>query len=284
MFLNPIKFYSPASLKEALQLYKSLSDVRILAGGTFIVNTLKSLKNKGFKTPENIISLRKIPELKGIFEDGKELTLGSMTTITELFESPKIAEIFPVLRTACRNIATTPVRNMATVGGNLTCRYTWTELGTVLMALDAQMHFADSSGKEETISLEEFFKNQAKSSKILKSVSIKHEKDALASYQRVQKSSQVDIPLLAVCIKTNLSQGRFINTRVVVNNGLEFAKRDLKLEAFLDSADLNNRTAVLALDHLDATIYDKKEDDYKKTMFRVSIKNGINEILKDSKK
>ncbi|HOW36346.1 MAG TPA: FAD binding domain-containing protein [Candidatus Omnitrophota bacterium] len=284
MLLNPFKFHSPADLNEAVRLHNSLNNARILAGGTFVINTLKSLKNMGVKTPENIISLKKIREIKGISRSKEELSIRSMVTITELFESPEITENFPVLKTACRHIATNPIRNMATVGGNLTCRYTWTELGAILVALDAQMHFAGSDGREEIISLEEFFKNQARSSKILKSVSIKYEKNTRTSYQRVRKSSEVDVPLLAVCIKTNFIKKRFADTRVVINNGLEFARRDLKLETFLDSVEPGNQTAASALDHLDTSIYDTKEDDYKKAMFRVSIKNAVNEILQGSKK
>ena len=85
MLLNPVTYHSPTSAREAAKLYSTLSEVRLLAGGTFLLNSLKSLKHKGLKTPRNIISLKSIPELTGITADEEGITIGAMTTITNLF-------------------------------------------------------------------------------------------------------------------------------------------------------------------------------------------------------
>ncbi len=283
MLLNPLTLHHPTTSSEAARLAATLNDVRILAGGTFLLNNLKSLKHKSLKTPKNIISLSKIEELKGISADNQQLTIGAMTTITELFESPVLIDNFSVLHTVCRNISTMPIRNMATVGGNLTCRYTWTELGAVLIALEANLHFVDQSNQEEVISAENFFNGGAKTSKILKSVSIKRDKAAQLSYRRVKKLSDVDIPMLAVCVKTNFSGNRFTNTRVTVNSWTTFARRDLILEKFLNESDCKNGVAIEALHHLDTTIYDTRSDDYKKAMFRVNLKSAIAELAQRQK-
>jgi len=64
MLLNPFNYHSPKTLKEACNLLDTLKNARILSGGTFLVNNLKSLKRRGLKTPDDIISLQKIPEIK----------------------------------------------------------------------------------------------------------------------------------------------------------------------------------------------------------------------------
>ena len=279
MLLNPLTFHNPKTLEEAAKLYSTLPDSKLLAGGTFLLNNLKALKHKGLKTPKNIISLHHIPELKGISDDKEQLTIRAMTTITELFDSPLLTDNLAVLRTVCRNISTMPIRNMATVGGNLTCRYTWTELGAVLIALEANMHFVDFQGQEEINSAEDFFNRAAKTSKIFSRVTIKKDKTATFSYQRVKKSPNVDIPMLAVCIKTNFSGNRFAKTRVTVNSWTTFAKRDLILEEFLNKSTADQNTPTQALNHLDTSIYDTRSDDYKRAMFRVSIKNALSELI-----
>src|SRR5216110_653368 len=86
MLLNVLTFHSPRTLKEATQLYATLGDVKILAGGTFLLNSLKLLKRKGTKTPANIISLRKVDDLRGIKADEDKLTIKAMTIINDLFE------------------------------------------------------------------------------------------------------------------------------------------------------------------------------------------------------
>ena len=279
MLLNPLTFHSPQTLEEATNLYSGLAEARLLAGGTFLLNSLKLLKRRGIKTPQNIISLKRVSELKGVSATEKTITIGSMTVINDLFDSPHLTDNFAVLKTVCRNISTNPIRNMATVGGNLTSRYTWTELGAPLIALDTMMHFVGPNGEEENITVETFFNNSAKTNKILKCLTIPRDRSATVAYQRVKKLSDVDVPLLGVCIKTNFKNGHFTNTRAAINSGTFFAKRDLVLEEFLNSSKAEEKIAKAALDHLDTTIYDTRSDDYKKQMFRVSIKNAIMDLI-----
>ena len=283
MLLKPFTFYLPITLSEALTLYASLEEVRILAGGTFLLNSLKLLKRKGTKTPQNILSLRKIDELKGVYLEKDQLVIKAMTIINDLFASPSLVDNFRVLKTVCRNISTNPIRNMATVGGNLTCRYTWTEMGAVMIALGAYMHFIGKDRKEAIIPAEEFFNTGAKTDKIFTHVAIKRDKTASIAYRRVRKNSDVDVPLLAVCIKTNFKGDRFTNTRVTVNNGVTFARRDFILEEFLNNSSCQNGVTKGALEHLDTSIYDTRSDDYKKHMFRLSLKNAIIELVEKQK-
>lgn len=279
MLLNFLTYHAPQSALEAAKLYASLPDVKILAGGTFLLNSLKLSKRKGRKTPQNVISLRKATDLKGIALSGDQLVLKAMTTVTELFESPLLTDNLSVIKTVCRNISSNPIRNMATVGGNLTCRYTWTELGAVLMALDADMHFLDGDGKASVISAEEFFKNAAKSDKLFTHVAVPKNKDIAVAYRRVAKSVNVDIPLFGVCLRTKFKGDSFSETKVTVNNGTAFAQRDTTLENFLNGASTKNGVAEEALAHLNTAIYDTRSDDYKKAMFRVSIRSAIRELI-----
>ncbi len=284
MLLNSLNLYTPQSLSEALSLYSSLRESRLLAGGTFLLNSLKLLKKKGVKTPQNIISLRKIEELKGISADDTALTIKSMTVINDVFNCPFLIDNFSVLKTVCRNISTNPVRNMATVGGNLTSRYTWTELGAPLIALETMMHFVGVDHQKEDITVENFFNNNAKTNKILTAISIKRDKKCTLSYQRVKKLSEVDVPLLGVCIRTTFEGKRFTKTLVVINSGTVFAKCDTILQGFLNNSTAEEKTAHEALNHLDLSIYDTRSDDYKKKMFRVSIKNAILDLIKEGAK
>ena len=172
---------------------------------------------------------------------------------------------------------------MATVGGNLTCGYTWTEMPAAMIGLNASLHFVGADGSKEIITAEDFFKAGAKTTKILEKVTIKKDKTATVSYQRVRKSSDVDIPMLAVCIITNFKKNQFTNTRVAINSWTTFAKRDLILEEFLNREKCIDGLEKEALSHLDTSIYDTRSDDYKKTLFRVSIKNAIRELIEKGK-
>ncbi len=282
MLLNPLTFHAPNSLGEAAKLYRSLENVKLQAGGTFLLNALKLQKRKGAKTPDHVVSLHKINELKGIEVDAAKMTIKSMTTITDLFDSDKLADNFSVFHIVCRNISTQPIRNMATVGGNLTCRYTWTEMPAAMIGLEAKMHFMDADGKEEILEAEDFYKNAAKTDKLFTHVTIARDKKCAIAYRRVRKTQFVDIPLLSLLIKTTFQDKKFTNTRVSINNCVNFAQRDLKLEGFLNGKKASASLAQEALENLTTDIYDIRSTDYKKHMFRVSIKSAIEELNKKS--
>lgn len=279
MFLNPLTFHAPDSLTEAVKLYTNLESVKLQAGGTFLLNSLKLLKRNGAKTPEHIISLRKIKELKGISENGNRIVIKAMTTISELPESPLLRDNLSVFMIVAKNISTQPIRNMATVGGNLTCRYTWTEMPAVMVGLEADLHFIGKDGREETMAAEDFFKAAAKTDKIFTHLSIIKDPNASIAYQRVKKTPNVDIPLLSLLIKTNFNGDRFSNTRVGVNNCVAFAQRDHRLEDFLNQSRRSENIAEEALNHLDESIYDTRSSDYKKHMFRVCIKKAMMDLI-----
>ena len=284
MLLNPLQLHTPTSLSEAIKLYASLPNVKIQSGGTFLLNSLKLLKRNGAKTPENVISLSKVKDLRNIQVTADYMDIYAMTTITDLFEFEPLKDNFEVFKTVCRNISTTPIRNMATVGGNLTCRYTWTEMPAVMVALDAQLYFLGRDEKEEVMPALDFFKAAAKTDKIFVKARIKRDSKCLLSYQRVKKTLHVDIPLLSLLITANVESNKFKDVRVGVNNCVAFAQRDTTLESFLNGAVVSEQTAVEALNHLDTTIYDARGTDYKKYMFRVAIKNAILEIVQKAKK
>lgn len=279
MLLKPFKLHTPTTLDSALNLYKGMESVRIQAGGTFLINNLKLLKKKGSKTPENILSLAHIHDLKGIGDSGSKVIIKSMTTIDDLLSSIILTESLSVLKTVARNVATQQIRNMATVGGNLTCRYTWTEMPAAMIALGADMYFVGGDGCEEVLPAEEFFKNAAKTDKIFTHVTIAKEPGAYAAYFRVKKSPYVDIPILSVCVKTRFHGRNFEDTVVAVNNGVAFAQRDRALEGFLNGRPATDQTAEEALARLDSSIYDVRSTDYKRHMFRVGIKTVLRELI-----
>lgn len=279
MLLNPFTFHSPKSITGAIELSSTLDHAKLQAGGTFLLNNLKLLKKKEVKTPEHVISLRRVPNLKGISEEGKSIIIRSMTTMSELMDSSLLQGNLSFLKDAAANIGTTSIRNMATIGGNLTCRYTWTEMPAIMIGLEANLHFAGPDNNSDTMPAEEFFNADAKTHNILTHVTIQKDSKAVIVYRRVKKSPHLDIPLLSLLIKTNRHGKTLKNARVAVNNGIAFGQRDYKLEEFLNQSDCSKGLAQEALNHLDERIYDTRSSDYKKHMFRVAIKDAITEIV-----
>lgn len=89
----------------------------VLAGGTDLLDRLK----ERLIAPQQVVNIKEIAELRGI-ETGDDVTIGALTTIAEVAESAVIRRDYPVLAQAAAAIATPQLRNMGTLGGNLTQR------------------------------------------------------------------------------------------------------------------------------------------------------------------
>lgn len=88
-----------------------------MAGGSDLLGALK--QDILPKYPKKLVSLRDIPDMRGVkLEDGA-LKLGAMTTLGEVCESETVKNSVPALAEAAHSVATPLVRNIGTVGGNL---------------------------------------------------------------------------------------------------------------------------------------------------------------------
>jgi len=87
----------------------------VKAGG---IDVLERMKN-GTIQPSKLVNIRNIPALRGIHETEGGLTLGALTTLSEISEHPVIRSQYQILSDACGHAATPHLRNMATLGGNL---------------------------------------------------------------------------------------------------------------------------------------------------------------------
>ena len=88
-----------------------------MAGGSDLLGELK--QDILPRYPKKVVSLRDIPELKGVaVEDGK-LKVGAMTSLAELTESETVASAVPALAEAAHSVATPLVRGIGTIGGNI---------------------------------------------------------------------------------------------------------------------------------------------------------------------
>ncbi|HEX2868876.1 MAG TPA: xanthine dehydrogenase family protein subunit M [Ignavibacteriales bacterium] len=115
--MKNFNYIQPKALKEASDILKKKPGEAVLyAGGTDVLGLMKS----GILTPEEVVNLKSVPDLKYIrHTQGKGLQIGALTEISEITESTLISEKYAILKQAAREVASPQLRNMATLGGNL---------------------------------------------------------------------------------------------------------------------------------------------------------------------
>ncbi len=111
--MNSFSLADCTTVEAALSQLKDGAAVK--AGG---VDLLDRMKN-GTDTPTRLVNIRNIPSLRGIQVTQQGLTIGPLTTLTEVSDDPIVRAQYAVLSDACGHAATPHIRNMATLGGNL---------------------------------------------------------------------------------------------------------------------------------------------------------------------
>jgi 4-hydroxybenzoyl-CoA reductase beta subunit len=116
MRLPPFQYLSPRSAKEAIEMldrYKG--KVRIIAGGTDIINRLR----QRLLSPQYAMTLKNVSDLRGMKRKKDDLVISAATTLREIVESRDISGLAAAISQSAALVAAPPIRNIATVGGNL---------------------------------------------------------------------------------------------------------------------------------------------------------------------
>jgi 4-hydroxybenzoyl-CoA reductase subunit beta len=117
MRLPRFRYLAPRSLGEAAAALADLGpDAAPLAGGTDLLPNMKRRQ----QTPGTVVGLRGIADLRARSGDpARGLTLGALTRLSEIERDSALTAAWPALARAAALVATPPLRNMGTLGGNL---------------------------------------------------------------------------------------------------------------------------------------------------------------------
>jgi carbon-monoxide dehydrogenase medium subunit len=149
----PFEYAAAASVDDAIALL-GRGDAKILAGGHSLVPAMRLR----FATPELIVDIGRIAELRGVRDDGDRLTIGALTRHADLVRDSSVRQACPVLAEAAALVGDPQVRHRGTIGGSVAHADPNGDLGTVLLALDAELVARGPDG-ERTIPAGEFFKS-----------------------------------------------------------------------------------------------------------------------------
>jgi CO/xanthine dehydrogenase FAD-binding subunit len=121
--VNAFEYVRASELDEAVALVSGDPAATFLAGGTTQIDLM--LKDN-VVAPERLVDITRLP-LRGVTRDTNSIRVGALTTMEELAADPTVVERLPFVREALLLGASTQLRNMATIGGNLLqrtrCRY-----------------------------------------------------------------------------------------------------------------------------------------------------------------
>jgi len=134
---------TPASLADALTRLANEPGVwKPFAGGTDLMVLLES----GNLRHRNYINIWSLDELREITITDDHITLGSLTTYTDVQSHPVLRTEFPMLCQAASETGGLAIQNRGTLGGNIVNASPAADSPPALLAYDAQIELTSASG------------------------------------------------------------------------------------------------------------------------------------------
>ena len=147
-------YYSPTSIEGTLRLLAEYGrDARIVAGGTDLLVEYRH----GIRSAPILIDVTRIRDLDRVYLDEQGLIhIGPTITHNQVVRSKTMTGRGLPLAQACYQVGTPPLRNRATVAGNVVTASPANDTITALWALDAQLTLRSIRG-ERTLSFPDFY-------------------------------------------------------------------------------------------------------------------------------
>ncbi len=152
---NPVfeHYYQPETLEEVVSLLaKCGKDARLLAGGTVLINQMRSRADM----PRHVINISRVTGLDQVrVTEGGVLSIGALATLAAVAKAAPVRKRWPLLRETILEIGIVQQRNMGTVVGNICRAAPSADTAVALLVLGASVVMCGTKGTR-TIPMSEF--------------------------------------------------------------------------------------------------------------------------------
>ena len=142
-FVPNYELTTPSSLAEALALLNREPGVwKPFAGGTDLMVLLEA----GKLPHRNYVNIWSLNELRGIDATDTHITLGALTTYTDVQSHPVLQDEFPMLCQAASETGGLAIQNRGTLGGNIVNASPAADSPPALLAYGAEVELISTGG------------------------------------------------------------------------------------------------------------------------------------------
>ena len=149
------------------------------------------------------------PILRGIKLENSWFEIGASATVSDLKASPQMNGTFPFLQKHLKLVSSTPIRNMATIAGNLVNASPIGDMTVFLLALNVSILLQNTEGSLREVLLKDFYKGYKILDKTADEIVTKirfqqPEGDYYFNFEKVCKRTHLDIATVnsAIFLKT----------------------------------------------------------------------------------
>ena len=236
MMIPPFDYKIPKTIKEVCGLLQGAEGkAKIMAGGSDLMIGLRN----GDQTPQFIIDITRIEELRKIEEKNGMISIGAAATHSEIASSSLVKKYGKVLSDATSEIGSPQIRNVGTIGGNIINASPAADTIPPLMVLNA-MGMVISKEGERQVPLYQLFKGPYETSlkphELLVQVTFqKLPSDMKSSFIRLARREAMAIARMSVAIVLQLEKRKTLieDIRISVGSVTPTPQRMSEAEVFL---------------------------------------------------
>lgn len=226
----------PQTVDEAVRaLADGGEDAKVLAGGQSLIPLLRLR----LAFPDLLVDVGRIPELRGVRDDGDALVIGSMTTHHDVIHDPLVRRHAGLLAAATETVADPSVRHRGTLGGSLSHADPAGDLPAVLLAVDGEMTAQGPDGRR-TIPAREFFTDYLQTAllpdELLVEVRVPKSDNWGFHYEKFNQVAQA-WAIVGVAAMVRRDDGHLVESRVALTNMGATPLRATATEEALAGAD-----------------------------------------------
>lgn len=188
---------TPSTLEEALKAAATYPTYRLIAGGSDWM-----VEKERHPQADGIIALSRIDELRRIGMSEEGIVIGATATVARIGAHPLIADLYPLITSACDAFGSKQIRNVATIGGNVAHASPAADLVPVLVVLGAKA-IVESSGNRREVDVERLIlskgKPDLKSGEIITGFILPGEPWQHSYYRKIGRRSALNIAVASLC-------------------------------------------------------------------------------------
>ncbi|EWM14341.1 xanthine dehydrogenase family protein subunit M [Kutzneria sp. 744] len=232
MIPSAFDYARPSTVEEAVRtLAEAGEDAKVLAGGQSLLPVLRMR----LAAPTMIVDLGRVPELRGVREDGDNLVIGAMTTHYDVARDHLVQDHASLIARATETVADPQVRHRGTFGGSLAHADPAGDLPAVALALGAVMVVEGPSGRREIPAADffvDYFTTSLAPDELLVAVVIPKHTGWLSHYEKFNRVAQA-WSIVAVGVSLQVSGGTIAGARVGLTNMASVPVRAVAVEQAL---------------------------------------------------
>jgi len=266
------EWYYPRDIEEFRE-YIKLDGVVIYGGGTGLLRR-EIRKFAGF------IDISKLP-LKFVNIAGEQISIGGRASYNDVASEFMAQKPNSIMGKSLGKAASTPLRNLITVGGSLAMAPIWSDILGPLVALDAGIELIGENEGEFAV-CEAIRERKIDSKTLVKQIDFTD--DFQRSYYYRETRTRFDYPAFTISILANLLSDRtFEDVRIVIAGDKNRFSRLDSLEDKLIGQEIANLDLPSMIESLDLEFADKKHgsSNYLKHVAQIQLERGLKKIVEE---